>query len=825
MPNATSSPTAPVLAVLLGALIGSIAATPQARAEKPADFSSRTARVGSAPAAMSSSAAATIANVPVCTAIFDQFGPVVIPDGSGGSILVWEDYRSGSLDIYAQKVNAAGVPQWVENGVPVCKAAGFQFAPRAASDGAGGVLVAWQDARVDTATDIYVQRIGASGGSLWGNGGNAVCTAIGSQTLPVVVADGAGGAVIAWTDDRALDSDVYVQRVSPLGAMQWAANGVAVCLAAGVQENLAAASDGTGGVMLAWRDLRAGAANPDLYVRRVSGTGAPQGAVNGEPLCVAAGAQAVPALVSDGVGGAIATWEDRRSVNADIYVQRVNPAGVASWTLDGVLLCGAAGDQTSPTLCTDGSQGALVAWEDRRGGIADIYGGRVDGAGSPQWSPDGVPVCTAPTDQMSPSIHADVTGGAVLAWSDGRTVANGFDIYAQRIGLDGVVQWSPDGVVLTDAPSHQQRPTILADGLGGAAVAWRDFRPGAHSDIYGQRVNPFGQVPDQCAPPDSLGSSIPFTSMAPQNHRTFNQGWFYWSGVAVRSPASSDWDIEVFDQNSYGLSPYPNCFGNGLAGSYRRSGVDFVVGDFTDNQTPAGVYGMRAFRYSGTDAGTFEWDSGPNSITLASAADTAAGVASVSEWTGPIDVFDVDLSAGVTYTVELRATAPATMLHVFTSYGVPGFVKVFPRSAAILSTGGRFALFTAQVTAPHGIVVTNEDGTPSFFQLKVWSTTPVGVGAPSIARAGLEGVTPNPAPGRAKIAFALREAGTASFDILDLAGRVVAHIPGRQWAPGQGSVEWDGTTREGRLAASGVYFVRMQIQDQRVGVSRFALVR
>src|SRR5262245_38368627 len=44
-------------------------------------------------------ASGTIANVAVCTAVNDQLAPAMTQDGSGGGITVWQDYRSGLLDI------------------------------------------------------------------------------------------------------------------------------------------------------------------------------------------------------------------------------------------------------------------------------------------------------------------------------------------------------------------------------------------------------------------------------------------------------------------------------------------------------------------------------------------------------------------------------------------------------------------------------------------------------------------------------------------------------------------------------------------------------
>ncbi|MGH7731920.1 MAG: hypothetical protein ACRENJ_11795, partial [Candidatus Eiseniibacteriota bacterium] len=226
---------------------------------------------------------ATIENVPVCTALQEQYAPVMVQAG-GGEIVVWDDYRGGERDIYAQKLGAAGVTQWVLDGVPVCKATGSQRDPRAISDGAGGAIVVWQDARAG-ATDIYAQRIDADGVALWATGGVLVCGAGGDQKAPVVVGDGQGGAVVAWVDERSAGSDVYAQRIGAGGVMQWGGGGVAVCTAWGVQQELA--------------------------------------------------------VVGDGQRGAIVVWQDRRSGTGDIYARRVDESGVAQWGADGVALCGA----------------------------------------------------------------------------------------------------------------------------------------------------------------------------------------------------------------------------------------------------------------------------------------------------------------------------------------------------------------------------------------------------------------------------------------------------------------------------------------------------
>src|SRR5262249_27048992 len=153
-------------------------------------------------------------NVALCTAANDQLYPTIISDGAGGAIVTWEDARSGSNDIYVQRVNAAGVPQWTANGVGICTATDTQDLPTIASDGAGGAIITWSDFRSGTNRDIYAQRVNAAGAPQWTANGVAVCTATGSQFNPTIVSDGSGGAIITWEDDRNDIGDIYAQRVS-----------------------------------------------------------------------------------------------------------------------------------------------------------------------------------------------------------------------------------------------------------------------------------------------------------------------------------------------------------------------------------------------------------------------------------------------------------------------------------------------------------------------------------------------------------------------------------------------------------------------------------
>lgn len=383
--------------------------------------------------------------------------------------------------------------QWVPDGKLVC-AQQSCYPGAAISDGAGGAIIAWTDSR-NGFTDIFVRRIDASGNALWTTDGVAVCAAVLGQGEPVMVSDGAGGAIVAWQDPRNASSfDIYVQRVNATGAAVWTANGVALCTATGEQVAAKVVSDGSGGAIVVWQDGRSGS-SWDIYARRINAAGTPQWTANGVAVCTAASGQVNPFLVEDGAGGAIVTWDDGRLVgNTDIYAQRLNAAGTAQWTANGIAACAAAFDQSGPRITSDGASGAIITWYDYRNGSHDIYAQRVNAAGVPVWLPDGVAICTEPTaSQVSPRIVSDGVGGAIVAWEDDRNhVFYDPDVYAQRVTGGGVPLWTLDGVALTTASEDQTQIALVSDGAQGAIAVWVDWRPGIVEDIYARRIDANG---------------------------------------------------------------------------------------------------------------------------------------------------------------------------------------------------------------------------------------------------------------------------------------------------------------------------------------------
>ncbi|MBI4548028.1 MAG: T9SS type A sorting domain-containing protein [Ignavibacteriae bacterium] len=380
--------------------------------------------------------------------------------------------------------------QWSTNpttNTPICTAERGQSGPRIISDGAEGAIVTWNDGRNGTDVDIYAQKVDASGVVEWQLDGIPISTAAYTQYNPAIVSDGAGGAIITWDDSRSgSNRDIYAQKVNASGAVQWQVEGVPICTEASDQGGPAIVTDNTGGAIITWSvDYRG--TDWDIYAQKIDGAGVAQWTADGVPICLAPASQVDANIISDGAGGAILVWNDVRNDTYDIYAQRVNALGDVQWTVNGILVKTSAGGQQFLAMVSDGAGGAIIAWHDS----ADIYAQRVNASGEIEWQTDGVPICTATGNQGSPGIISDDAGGAIFMWGDFRSGTNNH-IYAQKVNSSGVVQWQVDGVPIATA-DWENGAMIVSDDVGGAIITWYDTRNGSN-DIYAQRVNASGVI-------------------------------------------------------------------------------------------------------------------------------------------------------------------------------------------------------------------------------------------------------------------------------------------------------------------------------------------
>jgi hypothetical protein len=779
-------------------------------------------------------------NLPVCTGNASQ-NPTIVADGLGGAIITWFDYRDGSAMIYAQHVLASGTvdPAWPVNGRAVFAGAGPGLYPVIVSDAAGGAIIASEDYR-GGAPDIYAQHVLATGAldPAWPVGGRALCTAVNDQMNTRLVGDGAGGAIACWKDKRSGTFNVYAQHVRAGGTVDpaWPVDGRAVCTAVGGQQDIAAAADGAGGLLLAWADYRT-FVDYDVYVHHVLASGAvdPSWPANGRLAGGALDFQDYPCIVSDGVGGALVAWMDFRSGTWHIYAQHVRASGTVDpgWAVNGRPLCLAPNSQYYPSATTDGGGGMIVSWGDTRAGGFDVYAQRVlpSSALAPGWATDGQPVCTAIGDQGYPITVPDGTGGALIAWIDSR-VGTFYDAYAQHLLGSGTPDpaWTPDGVALSSATGRQDMVMFASDGAGGGIATWQDNRANGAYDIYAQRVARFGL----------LGS--PDVDMAAVKDVLNDQG-----GKVKVSWNASYLESDPFDYYLYYYLfrsvPAGLAAGRAARAAHAPNDASLAPGDLvaTSDGTTT-LYWELLTALSSLNVPGYSYVAPTTGDSVAGSNPLTSFMVQV-RWGGPYGTQYWNSVPAAGYSVDnLAPLAPAPFTGTYA--GGTTYLHWDPNAEADLAGYRLYRGSSAGfVPGPGNLVAAVPDtghadagGAPLFYKLTAvdvhGNESPAALLTPSGTLA-VEGAgpprelafsppSPNPTGTPTTLRYALPRAARVRLAIYDAAGRLVRVLAEGERPAGEHAARWDLRDAAGRAASAGLYFARFE-SEGRTFVRRVAV--
>lgn len=428
----------------------------------------------------------------VCNEPTDQKEPAMITDGSGGYFIFWTDFRNygaNEADLYGQRLDAAGNKLWTSTGRKIADSV-FYSIPKAVFASDGNIIVLYST--TNGGGRVWAKKINTAGNTIWSVPFFiAGWPQLGADIYDAVT-DKSGGIIISyqvtWGGGATL---VFAQRVASNGAVKWSpsTNGLNLSVS-GECRGPVITSDERGGAHIFYYNVP-GPYNVWKSHVDSSGNFLPKTALyltpNNYPQIRA---------VSDGVGGAVIAWATNgfAATQSDIYAQRINLAGAVQWNTMGNIVCNENGSQTSLNLTKTSDGNYIIVWSDGRRVFVnnDVYCQKLNAAGNALWTPNGVLVTNYPTYYPEPNLIGDNSGGAYIFVYNGQTYFS-----VARIKSDSTFAWSPNLRTLASSiynPSYH-RFQLAIDGDGAIAV-WQTFNSvgGNGAGIFGAKINGNGTI-------------------------------------------------------------------------------------------------------------------------------------------------------------------------------------------------------------------------------------------------------------------------------------------------------------------------------------------
>jgi len=346
------------------------------------------------------------------------FGVAAAPDGAGGYFILWEDdvpplYNRG--DVVVRRVDADGAPLWDAPVRLSLELTSFPLTHAIVADGHGGAYIAWEETRFITpplGTRTWVQHVTADGTLAFGPVGIPLLD--GAPAVQPAALVPVGHDVIAVTG---VGGTIRAIRLAPDGSMPWGPAGVQVGSWIHALDDLRVFDIGNGSFYVLWHE----------------------------------------ASFQLGVG-------DR------MRVRRMRQDGTFAWPADIVALeyrDGFVGGTGGFALLPGGELAIAATSVGYDTTDQDIHGQVIDRRGRLKTPSTGVPVCKAPYYQRSPRVFPpsrlpgpDVaappgSAQALFIWTDPRLL-NGDALFVQ-------------GITFTSRP-RLDAPATVPEILQGEAI-------------------------------------------------------------------------------------------------------------------------------------------------------------------------------------------------------------------------------------------------------------------------------------------------------------------------------------------------------------------
>jgi hypothetical protein len=431
-----------------------------------------------------------------------------LPDGT--SYISWLTNPGGGYDVALQRMTPTGIAEWTTGGITVADRSFSSTQSYGLDvDASGAAVLAYRGDSLP-GTQIVANRVLADGTMPWGDG--VVLNAGNSQDVasPTIAATSDGNSVAAWTRfPNSGPSVIELRKLSTDGDILWS---YTMTRPTGIAASSLVASDapGASGQCVLMTVGFGGFTSPrPLKAQKFDADGSEMWGASDVGIFTSGSVQIgnFPKLISDGRGGAVATWYSSVP-SLRCFVQQVRADGSLRLTTSQYGVTAVGETQVNPVACIDPvSEDITCYWITQNSSQSQfsLKGQRFEGT-SRAWGTTGITFLPLGSTQTTAAgCHPRDDRGTTVVWNSG-FIPQPTSIFAAAFDADGSPVWDGDaggvagGIAISDVDSNKSRTATATSPSGEIVIAWADdrmvFGGSGNPRIYGQNLLPDGTLGD-----------------------------------------------------------------------------------------------------------------------------------------------------------------------------------------------------------------------------------------------------------------------------------------------------------------------------------------
>ncbi|MDD2332466.1 MAG: T9SS type A sorting domain-containing protein [Candidatus Cloacimonetes bacterium] len=412
-------------------------------------------------------------------------------DAGGNALVTFQDIRNAGVNnVFAYKLDQEGNQLWGEDGIALSADTDIQLSnmsPTLFCSSDGSNYFAWQ--HMADKTSIIFHRLSSAGVKIWGDNGISLASLNESYTWPQIIQGDGDNVLLKYYVDSgpywAPTRHLYIAKYSPTGEQLW---NTCISNAGGITawtQYLDFKSDTAGGAFIAWHDDRNSDNVNEVYLQHVDSEGNLGMSVNGALISTdTANQQYYPKIAIDPPNERIyafyKTTDGGQTVDG-LARQLMDYNGNRLWGETGADIIPLGQFVASPVAAYATSLGAICLMEFGTIPSSDqsmhlrAYCFRTNGFNP--WTEEYIPLATTNTNKYHFDLDVHETGWSVLAWEEGNADN---DIYAMRLNANG-------SLGVTYAPPIEVAATFIPPN--SIEVSWEPADPGFLPESYAIYVN------------------------------------------------------------------------------------------------------------------------------------------------------------------------------------------------------------------------------------------------------------------------------------------------------------------------------------------------